>query len=130
MLFRSGLAAGAFEELDGGGFRVAGHDLAVGEVLVERAGKDGWAVAAEGGVVVALDTTVDDQLAREGRVYELVHRVNTMRKEAGLELTDRIRLTLPAADADLLEHADWIKGEVLALEIDTDGGAEPRIAKA
>jgi hypothetical protein len=53
-----------------------------------------------------------------------------MRKEAGLELTDRIVVTLPESEADLLEHADWIKNEVLAVEIRTDGVAEPRIAKA
>ena len=71
-------------------------------MLVERAGKEGWAVAGADGVTVALETAVDDELALEGRVYELIHRVNSMRKDAGLELTDRIRLTLPAADADLL----------------------------
>jgi hypothetical protein len=53
-----------------------------------------------------------------------------MRKDAGLELTDRIRLTLPAVDADLLEHADWIKEEVLATEIAADGVSEPQIARA
>jgi hypothetical protein len=55
-----------------------------------------------------------------------------MRKEAGLELTDRISVTLPADQADLLDrHADWIKDEVLAVSIDADGGAaDPQIAKA
>ena len=45
---------------------------------------------ADAGVTVAIDTAVDDELALEGRVYELIHRVNSMRKDAGLELTDRI----------------------------------------
>src|SRR5918999_6234361 len=44
---RSALAAGEFEELPGGGFRVAGHELGADEVLVERSGKEGWAVASE-----------------------------------------------------------------------------------
>ena len=52
-----------------------------------------------------------------------------MRKEAGLELTDRIGLTLPAADADLLEHADWIARETLATSVTADG-AELALAKA
>jgi hypothetical protein len=52
-----------------------------------------------------------------------------MRKEAGLELTDRIRVTLPASHADLLRHADWIKEEVLATEIRTDSVSEPEITK-
>ena len=91
---RAALQAGEFEELGDGRFRVAGHELGPDEVLVERAGKDGWAVAADAGVTVALDTAVDDALALEGRVYELIHRVNSMRKDAGLELTDRIALTI------------------------------------
>ena len=107
---RAALQAGEFEELGGGRFRAAGHELGPEEVLVERAGKDGWAVAGEAGVTVALDTAVDDELAREGRVYELIHRVNSMRKDAGLELTDRIALTIPAADGDLLEHARLDRG--------------------
>ena len=53
---RSALQAGEFEQLDGGRFRAAGHELEPDDVLVERAGKEGWAVAAEDGVTVALDT--------------------------------------------------------------------------
>ena len=47
-------------------------------MLVERAGKEGWAVAAEDGVTVALDTHVDEALERERRVYELIRRVNAL----------------------------------------------------
>ncbi|HKA27688.1 MAG TPA: isoleucine--tRNA ligase [Gaiellaceae bacterium] len=126
---RSALDAGKFEHLEGGGVRVNGHELGADEVLVERRAREGWALAADDSVTVAVTTGLDDELRREGRVYELIHRVNTMRKDAGLELTDRIRLKLPAADADLLEHADWIKEEVLATEVATDGVSEPEIAK-
>jgi len=101
---RSALQSGDFEELPGGGFRAAGHELAADEVLVERKGKEGWAVAASDGVTVALDLHLDDQLRLRGRVYDLIHSVNTLRKESGLEITDRISLTIPDADADLLEH--------------------------
>jgi isoleucyl-tRNA synthetase len=126
---RAALEAGEFEELPGGGFRVAGHELGSDEVLVERHGKEGWAVAASDGLTVALDSRLDDELEREGRVYELIHMVNTMRKEAGLELTDRIRLTLCEADADLLPYADWIARETLSVAVAADGsGLE--IAKA
>jgi isoleucyl-tRNA synthetase len=118
---RAALAAGEFEELEDGGFRVDGHVLAPDEVLVERTGKEGWSVAAGDGVTVALDTALDDDLLRAGRVNELVHQVNTMRKEAGLELTDRIVLTVPEADADLLARKDWIKGETLAVDVRVGG---------
>ena len=127
---RAALQSGEFEDLGGGRFRAAGHELEPDEVLVERAGKEGWALAADAGVTVALDTHVDEELAREARVNELNHLVNTMRKEAGLELTDRIRLTIPARDADLLEYADLIKAETLAVELSTDGGDAPAIARA
>ena len=127
---RAALAAGEFEQLDDGGFRVLGHDLGADEVLVERSGKSGWAVASDEGVTVALDTAVDPELELEGRVYDLIHTLNSMRKEQGLELTDRIAVTLPAADADLVErHAEWIKAEVLAVSLETDGVEQPQIAK-
>jgi isoleucyl-tRNA synthetase len=61
---RAALEAGRFEELEGGRFRVNGHELEPDEVLVERVGLEGWAVASEDGVTVALDTTEDDELRR------------------------------------------------------------------
>jgi len=127
---RAALEAGEFEEVNGG-FRVAGHELGAEEVLVERTGKEGWAVAGADGVTVALDTALDPELELEGRVLDLIHELNSMRKQAGLELTDRIVVTLPESASDLLAHEDWIKEEVLAVEIRADGGSgEPEIAKA
>jgi isoleucyl-tRNA synthetase len=127
---RAALEAGDFEELGEGRFRVGGHELGPEEVLVERRGREGWAVAAQDGLTVALDTGLDDELLLEGRVFDLIHDLNRMRREAGLELTDRITVTLPAEHADLLAHAEWIKGEVLAVAIDADGGGgAPTIAK-
>ena len=124
---RAALQSGDFEELPEGRIRVAGHDLTREEVLVERHGKDGWAVAASDGLTVALDLHLDDDLLRAGRVYDLIHGVNTMRKEAGLELTDRIGLTIPEADADLLEHEEWIARETLAVSVGV--GADLGLAK-
>jgi isoleucyl-tRNA synthetase len=126
---RAALASGDFEELEGGRFRAGGHELGPDEVLVERAGKEGWAVAAEDGVTVALDTQLDEELVRERRVYELIRRVNTLRKDSGLAISDRIALTLPASDADLLDHAEWIKSETLAVSLDTGGGDAPAIER-
>lgn len=103
--------------LGDGGVNVAGHVLGPDEVLIERLEKEGWAVAADEGVTVAFDTTLDDALRQESRVYDLIHHVNTMRRDAGLEITDRILLTLPVADSDLLKHQDWIAAETLARSI-------------
>jgi len=128
---REALARGEFEELDGGRFRVGEYELSPDEVLVERAGKEGWAVASANGFTVALDTALDSELELEAAVLDLIHQLNAMRKEQGLELTDRIRIKLPAALSELLRHEDWIKQETLAIEIEIDGDiAEPQISKA
>ena len=63
---RAALAAGEFEELDGGRFRVDGYELEPDEVLVERVGLEGWAVASEDGVTVALDTVARRRAAARG----------------------------------------------------------------
>jgi len=116
---RAALAAGDFEELPDGRFRAAGQELGPDEVIVQRTGKEGWAIAAENGVTVALDTTLDDALRLEGRALDLIHRLNAMRREAGLELTDRIRVTVPAAEGDVVAaHGDALKAEVLAVDVD------------
>jgi len=55
----------------------------------------------------------------QGRVFDLTHAVNVLRKERGLEVSDRIRLELPAGDADLLElYRERIAEETLAVEIE------------
>jgi isoleucyl-tRNA synthetase len=125
------LQSGDFEELGNGRFRAAGHELEPEEVIVERGGRDGWSVAAADGVTVAVDTTLDDELVLERRVLDLIRLVNTMRKEQGLELTDRIVLTVPETESELVkQHGDWIKNEVLAVEIRVDGTSDVLIAKA
>jgi len=102
---RAALEAGDFEQLAGGGVRVNGHDLAAEELLVERGARAGWALAADESLTVAVTTELDDELRLEGRVLDLIHQLNGMRKDAGLELTDRIKVTLPDSAADLLQHA-------------------------
>ncbi len=120
---REALSSGEFEELDDGRFRAAGHELEPDEVLVERGGREGWAVVTGDGVTVALDLGLDDELVLEGEAYELIHRVNSLRKEQGFELTDRIVLTVPEALRELADrHGDWIAREVLATEIRVAGG--------
>ncbi len=78
---------------------------------------DGFALAQDGELSVALDTALDDELLREGRARELIHHINAMRRDLEMELTDRIVVTLRPEDADLLEYEDWIKEETLALEV-------------
>ena len=112
---KAALDAGDYEELEGGGVRVAGEELGADEVLHGGgAAVEGFAIAQNGALSIALDTTLDEELIREGRVRDLNHRINAMRREMGMELTDRIVVTLGPDDADLLEHEEWIKEETLA----------------
>ena len=120
------LAAGQFTELEGGRFQVDGHILEPGEVLVERIGKDGWAVASDGVSTVALDATLDDELRLEARLNDLLRSIQNLRKDSGLEIVDRIRLWIP--DEELLQFADRIAKETLAVSVEL--GPELRLEKA
>jgi isoleucyl-tRNA synthetase len=127
---REALSRGDALELPNGGWNVNGFDLEADEVLVESHSEEGWSVAQDDGLAVALDLRLDEELEREGEVLDLIHRVNSMRKDAGLELTDRIRVTLPRGMEPLLEHADWIAGETLAVAVEAGDVGEPQIEKA
>ncbi len=81
----------------------------------------GFAVSREGGEVVALDLTVDDDLRQRGLARDVVRLVQDLRKTSGLEVSDRIRLHLVGLD-DLADLFDFIAREVLALEVVTKPG--------
>jgi isoleucyl-tRNA synthetase len=119
------LAEGRFEELEGGRFAVDGLILEPHEVLVERVGLEGWALAADDGVTVAVDTTLDDELLLEARLNDLIRDVQVLRKDSGLEITDRIRLWIP--DAELLAFAARSAEETLADAV--EAGPELRLEK-
>ncbi|NIP59837.1 MAG: isoleucine--tRNA ligase [Gemmatimonadetes bacterium] len=116
------LSQDALETLRRGGeaeIHVGGESHGVGaedvEVVEEAAG--GLAVRSEGGYTVAVDPSLDDELLREGMARELVNRIQRLRRDAGLEVTDRIRLGIygpdPVQDA-ARDHEAFISGETLA----------------
>jgi isoleucyl-tRNA synthetase len=90
------------------------------DFTVTETPRQGWAVAGEAGLTVALDLTMTPELRRAGLAREVIRLVQEARKAAGLEVTDRIALTwqpLPGHDelaAALREHADHVAAEVLA----------------
>jgi isoleucyl-tRNA synthetase len=91
------------------------------EVLTSERPKEGWAVANAYGETVALDLTVTDELRRAGTAREVVRLLQEARKNAGLQVSDRIALTWSASDpetaAALREHEAFIADEVLAVQI-------------
>jgi isoleucyl-tRNA synthetase len=89
---------------------------------VEISSKDieGWLVANEGSLTVALDVTITEELRKEGVARELVNRIQNARKDAGLEVTDTIKLTV--LNFENLQHAinenkDYIMSETLTKEL-------------
>ena len=130
---RQALADGDFELLAEGRVAVLGHDLAADEVYIERSAPDGFALAEETGLVVALDTRIDDDLALEGRALDVIHELQRMRRDAGLELTDRIEIRYGEEDS-LAEvfavHGDRIAGETLAVKVEAAAGDGLDISRA
>ncbi len=127
---QAALAAGHYEELEDGAVRASGEVLASADLIRgERIVVEGFAVAEDDVLSVALETTLDADLLRKGRAREWIRRVNQQRKQLGLELTDRIALALPESDRDLAEHGDWIRRETLAVELRFEGDTL-EIAKA
>jgi isoleucyl-tRNA synthetase len=100
--------------------------LEVGDLDVLAQDVPGWTIASEGGLTVALDLGLTDALVLEGKARELVNRIQNLRKDSGLEVTDRIVVRMaPAAGVDelLKSHGDYIARETLALHILQDTAA-------
>ncbi len=136
---RAGAVAEALRRLGGEALAAwrAGGELAVeldgarvsvpeeAAVLVEEA-REGLVVQSEGGISVGLDTRVDDELRLEGTARELVNRIQRLRRDAGLELDDRICLGIfgaPEVASAATAHREYIASEVLAVEVEV--GSEP-----
>ncbi len=116
---------------DGGavGIEVGGreHTLTAADLILTMRAPDGYSVEREGAHAVALDLNLDEQLRREGLAREIVHAVQNARRDADLQVEDRISLTL-AGDATLLAaaeaHRDYIAGETLAVELTLASAAD------
>jgi isoleucyl-tRNA synthetase len=77
----------------------------------------GWQVASEDGITVALDVTLDDELIAEGTARELVNRIQNLRKNIGMNVTDRITITIEGKEGieeAITSFGDYIKAETLA----------------
>jgi isoleucyl-tRNA synthetase len=94
--------------------------LSADDLVITETPREGWTVAAEGGDTVALDLHLTDDLVRAGLAREVVRFLQETRKQAGLEITDRIVVRWATEDggvaAAIDEHAATIADEVLALD--------------
>jgi len=130
--------AAGLAELDGGTItdilhgatvEVAGHEIGADDIMVSREPRDGVVVAAGRDLSVALDTGVDDALAAEGIARELVAALQRLRRDAGLDVTERIAVVWHSDDATVRaaidRHGDMIAGEVLATSVEERAEGEP-----
>ena len=115
----------AIAELEKNGsytLQLDGTDVLVEATDVEIFSEDipGWLVANEGKLTVALDVTVTEELRREGVARELVNRIQNIRKSSGLEITDKIKITLSKnqqTDDAVNEYKDYICNQVLGTSL-------------
>ncbi len=99
--------------------QVEGTDALIEIADVEIYSEDvpGWTVANEGALTVALDVEVTDELRREGIAREVIKKIQAMRKDSGLEITDRIAVKISknvVSDEAVAEFSDYISNQVLA----------------
>jgi isoleucyl-tRNA synthetase len=92
-------------------------ELTPDDVVIERTSPDGWVHLAENDFEIVLKTVVSDELAREGAARDIVRRLQNLRKESGLDVSDRIEVYISDAhgiETLIEEQGDYIKQEVLA----------------
>ncbi len=92
--------------------------LADAEVISEDV--PGWQVAVNGGLTVALDINVSDELLKEGIAREFINRLQNLRKEAGFEVTDKIHVAVqehPQVGPAIIEYKNYICAEILAQDL-------------
>lgn len=82
----------------------------------------GWSIAKEGSLTVALDITLTDELRQEGIAREIVNRIQNIRKDIGLDVQDKIRISIQKptealVNAALSTHSDYICTETQALDL-------------
>lgn len=120
--------AGKYEQLPNGNYQVLEYELTPEEIEIAYQsldeGEGHHAVEAEAGIVVILDTSLTPELEREGYARDMVRSIQSLRKEADLNVSDRIKVGL-SADAEEIQKAisefqDYIKSETLAVEIQSD----------
>jgi isoleucyl-tRNA synthetase len=107
--------SGEFEILPDGSVRLAGETLAPDEVEIQATPRPGTAVAEHDGIVVVLDTELTPELRAEGDARELQRAVQDLRRDAGLELNDRIDLWIAGVDGAVSGHLPTVADETLGV---------------
>jgi isoleucyl-tRNA synthetase len=117
----------AAEALEGGGsisvtLSTGTYELGGEDIELRVKGQGGYAVSRDGGEVIALDLSLDEGLVRRGYLREIVRQVLDLRKNSGLDVSDRIVLHVTGID-DLSEGFATLASEVLAVEVVSGEGS-------
>lgn len=123
----AGARSGDWRLRDDGTVEVGGVVLQPDEFELTARARPGHEVAEDGDVLVALDTKIDDELSAEGLAREVAHRLQALRRSAGYEISDRVRVAIagdPEAVRRLEPHRDWLADELLATSIELHPEAE------
>ncbi len=101
---------------------IAGNSITLSLEDVEITSQDieGWLVANANGITVALDITISEELKKEGIARELVNRIQNLRKDAGFDVTDKIKVSVQKndkIDQAILDNQDYIKSETLTSQL-------------
>jgi len=102
--------------------KINGNDVTLSVQEVEIASQDipGWLVASANGVTVALDITISEKLKKEGIARELINRIQNIRKDLGLEVTDKVRIKIQTekeVESAIADNLEYIKTETLAEDL-------------
>lgn len=95
-------------------------DLTLNDVEISSQDIEGWLVINQGGLTVALDVTISEELKNEGVARELVNRIQNLRKDSGFEVTDKIKLSIanqPDLEKAVATNEAYIKSETLTNEL-------------
>jgi isoleucyl-tRNA synthetase len=116
--------SGEFEILPDGSVTLAGQTLAADEVEIQATPRPGTAVAEHDGIVVVLDTELTPELRAEGDARELQRAIQDLRRDARLELDDRIDLWIAGVDGAVSAHLPSVADDTLAVLADGEPPAE------
>ena len=98
------------------------------DLMIQSEDIPGWTVATEGGITVALDINITDELQREGIARDLVNRIQNLRKDLGLEVQDKIKVTVDddneVINKSIQSNKEYICTETQALELDVTSGLQ------
>jgi len=111
-----------------GSLELDGFDLSASDILVDVEAAEGWSAAEDAGYSALVETALTPELVAEGIARDVVRRLQDLRREAGLDITDRIHVRYEGGDdlrPVLDTHGEYVSGETLALSLEPLDGDAP-----